>query len=77
VEIGSRQDIFENPQHPYTRRLLSAVPIADPKLRSRDRELIAGEIPSPTRRVGDEPIVAKLAAVSPTHFVAKHTVGAY
>jgi glutathione transport system ATP-binding protein len=77
VEIGSRQDIFENPQHPYTRRLLSAVPIADPRLRSRDRELITGEVPSPTRRVGDEPIVAKLAAVSPTHFVAEHTVGAY
>ncbi|WP_406600874.1 ABC transporter ATP-binding protein [Microvirga rosea] len=77
VEIGSRQDIFENPQHPYTRRLLSAVPIADPRLRSRDRELITGEVPSPTRRVGDEPIVEKLAAVSPTHFVAKHTVGAY
>jgi glutathione transport system ATP-binding protein len=77
VEIGSRQDIFENPQHPYTRRLLSAVPIADPRLRSRDRELITGEVPSPTRRVGDEPIVAKLTAVSPTHFVAKHTVGAY
>ncbi len=77
VEIGSRQDIFENPQHPYTRRLLSAVPIADPNMRRRDRELITGEVPSPTRRVGDEPIVAKLAAISPTHFVARHSVGAY
>jgi len=77
VEIGSRQDIFENPQHPYTRRLLAAVPIADPKLRRGDRDLITGEVPSPTRRVGDEPIVASLAAVSPTHFVARHTVGTY
>jgi glutathione transport system ATP-binding protein len=77
VEIGSRRDIFENPQHPYTRRLLSAVPVADPKMRNRDRALITGEIPSPTRRIGDEPIIAPLAPVSPTHFVATHSVGAY
>jgi glutathione transport system ATP-binding protein len=77
VEIGSRRDIFENPQHPYTRRLLSAVPVADPKMRNRNRALITGEIPSPTRRVGDEPTVAPLTAVSPTHFVATHSVGAY
>ena len=30
VEIGSRQAVFENPQHSYTRKLLAAVPIADP-----------------------------------------------
>lgn len=77
VEIGSRRDIFENPQHPYTRRLLSAVPVADPTMRNRDRALITGEIPSPIRRIGDEPIVAPLAPVSPTHFVATHSVGAY
>jgi glutathione transport system ATP-binding protein len=77
VEIGSRRDIFENPQHPYTRRLLSAVPVADPKMRNRNRALITGEIPSPTRRAGDEPTVAPLTAVSPTHFVATHSVGAY
>jgi glutathione transport system ATP-binding protein len=77
VEIGSRRDIFENPQHPYTRRLLSAVPIADPRLRNRERAPITGEIPSPTRPIGDEPVVAPLAAVSPTHFVARHSVGAY
>jgi ABC-type dipeptide/oligopeptide/nickel transport system ATPase component len=77
VEIGSRQEIFENPQHPYTRRLLSAVPVADPRLRNRDRAPIVGEIPSPTRKIGDEPVVAPLAAVSPTHFVARHPVGTY
>jgi glutathione transport system ATP-binding protein len=77
VEIGSRSDIFENPQHPYTRRLLSAVPIADPRLRDRERPLITGEVPSPTRRIGDEPMVAPLVTVSPTHFVARHPVGTY
>jgi glutathione transport system ATP-binding protein len=77
VEIGSRQEIFENPQHPYTRRLLSAVPVADPRLRNRNRAPIVGEIPSPTRRIGDDPVVAPLAAVSTTHFVARHPVGTY
>ncbi len=77
VEIGTRRDIFENPQHPYTRRLLSAVPIADPRLRGRERPLITGEVPSPTRRVGDEPMVAPLVNVSGGHFVAQHPVGIY
>jgi ABC-type oligopeptide transport system ATPase subunit len=77
VEIGTRRDIFENPQHPYTRRLLSAVPIADPCLRGRERSLITGEVPSPTRRVGDEPMVAPLVNVSGGHFVAQHPVGIY
>jgi glutathione transport system ATP-binding protein len=77
VEIGTRRDVFENPQHPYTRRLLSAVPIADPRLRGRERPLITGEVPSPTRRVGDEPVVTPLVNVSGGHFVARHPVGIY
>ncbi|WP_305807318.1 ABC transporter ATP-binding protein, partial [Stenotrophomonas sp. YIM B06876] len=51
VEMGRRQDIFENPRHPYTRKLLSAVPVAEPG-RAIDAQLIEGEIPSPVRRVG-------------------------
>jgi glutathione transport system ATP-binding protein len=77
VEIGSRREVFENPQHPYTRRLLAAVPIADPRLRGRERPPIAGEVPSPIRAMGDEPEVAPLAMTSPTHAVARHRVGAY
>src|SRR3954454_4465162 len=77
VEVGSRRDVFENPQHPYTRRLLAAVPVADPRLRNRERAPIMGEVPSPMRRLGDEPEVAPLAPVSPTHSVARHPVGAY
>lgn len=46
VEIGSLQEVFENPQHPYTRALLSAVPVPDPRHR-RTEPLPSGEIPNP------------------------------
>ena len=75
VEIGPRRAIFENPQHPYTRKLMAAVPVADPARRNRDRSLLAGDLPSPIRAVGDEPEVAPLAQVGPGHFVARHHVG--
>ncbi len=76
VEIGSRRNIFENPQHPYTRKLMSAVPIADPRRRHVERKLSSGEIPSPIRDVGDEPIVAPLTQIAPDHFVAQHAIAA-
>jgi len=48
VEIGDCETLFENPQHPYTRALLSAVPIPDPDIEAhRRREIVEGEIPSP------------------------------
>jgi glutathione transport system ATP-binding protein len=75
VEIGPRRAIFENPQHAYTRRLMAAVPIADPARRHLRRELLEGEVPSPIRAVGDEPVVQPLEAVGPGHFVARHRVG--
>jgi peptide/nickel transport system ATP-binding protein len=77
VEIGPRRAIFENPQHPYTKKLMAAVPIADPQRRHRQRSLLVDEIPSPVRKVGDEPVVAPLVEVSAGHFVARHAVGAY
>ena len=46
VEIGPLQEVFENPQHPYTRALLSAVPVPDPRHR-RTEPLPEGEIPNP------------------------------
>jgi len=75
VEIGPRRAVFENPQHAYTKRLLAAVPVADPARRSAVRELMADEIPSPIRAVGDPPQVAPLHEVAPGHFVARHPVG--
>jgi glutathione transport system ATP-binding protein len=75
VEIGPRRAIFENPQHAYTRKLMAAVPVADPKKRRRERALSSEEVPSPIRAVGDEPEVAPLVEVAPGHFVATHPVG--
>ncbi|AJC17787.1 dipeptide ABC transporter ATP-binding protein [Pandoraea sputorum] len=78
VEIGPRRAIFENPQHPYTKKLMSAVPIADPARRHAKRELLTEEIPSPIRALGDEPQVQPLVEVGAGHFVARHRVaGAY
>ncbi|WP_034945629.1 glutathione ABC transporter ATP-binding protein GsiA [Erwinia oleae] len=75
VEIGPRQSVFENPQHPYTRKLMSAVPVADPAHRRRERALLVDEIPSPIRALDDEPVVAQLIEVSAGHYVARHAVG--
>jgi dipeptide transport system ATP-binding protein len=46
VETGSREDIFADPKHPYTKSLLSATPIADP-LHGKKRIILQGELPSP------------------------------
>ena len=70
VELGSREQVFRDPRHSYTRRLLSAVPIADPRQRTQ-RELLTGEIPSPVWPAGEGPEVVTHAEVEPGHFVAQ------
>ena len=74
VEIGPRRAIFENAQHPYTKKLMDAVPVADPDRRNRHRPLLSDEIPSPVRALGDEPLLAPLQEVGPGHFVARHAL---
>ncbi|MGM8214907.1 ABC transporter ATP-binding protein [Bacillaceae bacterium W0354] len=46
VEIGDKKSIFENPQHPYTKALLSAIPVPDPE-RKKERIILQGDVPSP------------------------------
>jgi glutathione transport system ATP-binding protein len=74
VEIGPRRAIFENPQHAYTKKLMDAVPVADPTRRKRHWPLLSDEIPSPVRALGDEPLLAPLQEVGPGHFVARHAL---
>jgi peptide/nickel transport system ATP-binding protein/oligopeptide transport system ATP-binding protein len=48
VEIGTREDIYERPSHPYTQALLSAVPIEEPSQRGRRKRIVLeGDVPSP------------------------------
>ncbi len=70
MELGSRRQVFETPTHDYTRRLLSAVPVADPAA-VRHTAMIEGEIPNPVRRVGDEPAILVHEEINPGHFVAR------
>jgi ABC-type glutathione transport system ATPase component len=74
VEIGPRQAVFEDPRHPYTRKLMQAVPVPDPA-RRREIRVDNAELPSPVRPLGHEPDVPPLEQVGPGHFVARHQVG--
>ncbi|AFS77399.1 oligopeptide transport system, ATP-binding protein OppF [Gottschalkia acidurici 9a] len=87
VELASSNELYDNPKHPYTQALLSAVPIPDPEVeRSRSRIMLEGDVPSPinppegckfkTRCKYVKDICGKetpkLREVSPDHFVACH-----
>ncbi|MBI4589720.1 MAG: ATP-binding cassette domain-containing protein [Candidatus Rokubacteria bacterium] len=86
VEEAPTRELFSKPLHPYTRALLSAIPIPDPDAK-RERLILAGEVPSPidiptgcrlrTRCPLAQPVCAEpvgLREVTPNHFVACHLV---
>ncbi|MBV7380325.1 ABC transporter ATP-binding protein [Maritimibacter dapengensis] len=85
VELADAGTIVEDPVHPYTKALISAVPIPDPELeRTRERIRIPGELPSPLDpkaslrflpsklKSGDEDYTPRLEQIAPGHWVAEH-----
>lgn len=71
VEIGPRAAVFDNPSHPYTRQLLSAVPIADPAKRRFVDDLAFKPIKLPIFPVGHVPAPSDYTEVAKGHFVLK------
>jgi oligopeptide transport system ATP-binding protein len=87
VELATRDDLYNNPLHPYTRALLSAVPIPDPMAEEkRQRIILQGDVPSPVNPPSGCrfrtrcPLAAEICAqeqpafrqVTPGHWVACH-----
>ena len=84
VELASCDTLFEDPRHPYTRTLISAVPVPDPKIERGRKRIRLGELPSvfepearlkflQTRiRAGETDYTPRLEEVAPGHFVAEH-----
>jgi peptide/nickel transport system ATP-binding protein len=71
VEMGSRADVFGNPQHAYTKRLMSAVPVPDPARRRVKSGAAVEELKSPIRPVDHAITPMQYREVSPGHLVAQ------
>ncbi len=85
VELADRDTIYENAQHPYTKSLISAVPVPDPTVeKTRQRIKLPGELPSPLDpgaalrflpsklKAGARDYVPRFEQVAPDHWVAEH-----
>ena len=75
VEIGSRQAVFSNPQHAYTKALMSAVPIVDPSKKVLEGDLKFKQIPSPIHPLDYEAEKPKYKEVTEGHFVLTSDCG--
>jgi len=69
VEIGEREAVFGNPQHPYTKTLLASVPVPDPTKRVQRRNLAIDELKSPVRPKGYQPPQRTWRTVAAGHLV--------
>ena len=70
VELGTRSQVFGNPQHAYTRRLLDAVPVPDPRHIRAPVPRLVGEVPSPVYPLGMAPAPVRLHDAGAGHLVA-------
>ncbi|HIC66710.1 MAG TPA: ABC transporter ATP-binding protein, partial [Paracoccus sp.] len=69
VELGTRAQVFENPQHSYTRQLMLAVPVADPRQKKISEDLEFRPIPSPIHPVDYLASPSVYREVAPGHRV--------
>jgi len=87
VELASSEDLYEDPRHPYTRALMSAIPIPDPEIEeTRERIVLSGDLPSPIHLPTGCPFhtrcplatdkcvvdVPKFLEITPGHFASCH-----
>src|SRR5438309_1664532 len=77
VETGPRAALFGNPQHPYTKKLMAAVPVPDPARRGTRREVANDEIRSPVRAPDYQPPVRQYREVTPGHVVQAWDEGSW
>ena len=75
VETGTRQQVFENPQHNYTKALMSAVPVADPRNKTIRSDLNFRPIPSPIFPLDYKPEPSTYLEIAPGHFALEDKNG--